>query len=461
VAGFLLACKQAKKEMENNKDMMRKMFVQNRHGKPLMPTTPRKARILLETGRARIVKHDPFFTIQLVYGSSGYCQPVRLGVDAGYGKVGYSAVTDKEELLCGELTLLDKMSERIADRKMYRNTRRNRLRYRPPRFNNRRRAEGWLPPSTSHKLDSHFKLIAAIKSVLPVTETTIEVASFDIQKIKNPTVSGVDYQQGEQHGFWNLREYILHRDHHKCQNPDCKNSAKQKILQVHHLGYWKDDKTDRPANLITLCSKCHIPKNHAEKGFLHGWQPALKSFRPETFMTAVRWLMVNGLQCNHTYGYLTKRKRIALELPKSHANDAFVISSGQKQKRADPMVLEQVRRNNRSLQKFYDAKYIDNRTGEKASGQELFSGRRTRNKQLNEENLRQYRGEKLSKGRVSTRRQRYKYQPEDTVRYRGKPYKVKGMQNYGKYVKLDGLSKPVKLALVNSVRWRKGICSVL
>ncbi|MFW9995921.1 MAG: RNA-guided endonuclease IscB [Candidatus Odinarchaeota archaeon] len=440
--------------------MTQKVFVQNRHGKPLMPTTPREARILLATGKARIVKHDPFFTIQLVTGSSGYCQPVRLGIDAGYGKSGFSAVTGKEELLCGELVLLQGNSERLADRKMYRNTRRNRLRHRPPRFNNRRRPEGWLSPSTQHKLDSHFKLVAAIKAVLPITETTIEVACFDIQKIKNPSVAGTDYQQGEQHGFWNLREYILHRDHHECQNPICKNRAKEKILQVHHLGYWKGDKTDRPANLITLCTKCHVPKNHAENGFLHGWQPALKTFRPETFMTAVRWRLVNGLQCNHTYGYLTKNKRFDLDLPKTHANDAFVIANGTDQERADPLVLEQVRRNNRSLQKFYDAKYVDTRTGKKASGQELFSGRRTRNKQLNEESLRQYRGKKLSKGRVSTRRQRYQYQPEDIVSYRGQQYRVKGVQNYGVYIRLDGLAKPVKTALVNPVRWRKGICAI-
>ncbi|MFW9996987.1 MAG: RNA-guided endonuclease IscB, partial [Candidatus Odinarchaeota archaeon] len=437
--------------------MTQKVFVQNRRGKPLMPTTPRKARLLLETGRARIIKHDPFFTIQLVNGSSGYRQSIKLGFDVGYQKTGFSIVTEKEELLCGEVTLLDKMSGRIAEKRMYRTTRRNKLRYRTPRFDNRRRKEGWLAPSIRHKLDTHLRFVEMIKEVLSVTDTAIEVASFDIQKIKNPSIAGVEYQQGEQLGFWNLREYILHRDHHECQNPDCKNRATQKILQVHHIGYWKDDSTDRPANLITLCTRCHVPKNHAEKGFLHGWQPVSRPFKPETFMSIVRWRMVNALSCDHTYGYLTKRKRITLELPKSHSNDAFVIANGTDQKRATPLQLEQVRRNNRSLQKFYDAKYVDIRTGERASGQDLFSGRRTRNKELNEENLRKYRGKKLSKGRVSTRRQRHVYQPKDTVRYRGNTYSVKGVQNYGAYIKLDGLAKPVKTATVSPVRWRKGI----
>ena len=83
--------------------MERKVFVQNRNGKPLMPTTPRQARHLLTQGKASIKLRDPFFTIQLRYGSSGYKQNVDLGMDAGYQKVGFSAVSEKEELLCGEI----------------------------------------------------------------------------------------------------------------------------------------------------------------------------------------------------------------------------------------------------------------------------------------------------------------------------------------------------------------------
>ncbi len=154
-------------------------------------------------------------------------------------------------------------------------------------------------------------------------------------------------------------------------------------------------------------------------------------------------------------------KRKNLKLSKSHTNDAFVIVNGTTQKRTMPVAFEQIRRNNRSLQKFYDAKYLDTRTGKKASGQELYSGRRTRNKNLNDENLWNYRGHKTNKGRVSIRRQRYKYQPKDIVQFQGKIYLVKGMQNLGHYVKLAGLPKPVKVELVTPVRWRKGICRVI
>ncbi|MFQ5978912.1 MAG: RNA-guided endonuclease IscB [Candidatus Heimdallarchaeota archaeon] len=448
------------KHQENTKSLTQRVFVQNHHGNPLMPTTPRNARRLLNSGKAKIVRYNPFFTIQLQYGSSGYRQPIERGFDAGYGIIGFSTVTETEELVSGELNLLEGMSDRLTDRRNYRRQRRQRKRYRPPRWNNRRRVEGWLAPSIQHKLDAHFRLLELLKEILPIKSTTIEVANFDIQKIKQPDIVGVAYQQGEQLGFWNIREYVLHRDHHTCQNSDCKNRATQKILQVHHIGYWQGDLSNRPDNLITLCIKCHTPKNHQENRFLYGWQPKVNGFKAETFMSIVRWRLVHAVSCAHTYGYLTKQHRKALALPKTHYHDAFVIAGGTTQKRAVPLELEQIRRNNRSLQKFYDAKYIDRRTGHKANGQELCSGRRTRNITLNDENFRDYRGCKVSKGRVSIRRQRYRYQPKDYVRYKGQQHLVKGMQNYGQYVKLDSLPRPVKTILVQPVRWRKGICSM-
>jgi hypothetical protein len=332
------------------------------------------------------------------------------------------------------------------------------LRYRAPRFDNRRIPEGWLAPSIQHKLDSHLCLVVWAKNILPITEVVIEVASFDIQAIKNPGIQGKEYQQGEQAGYWNLREYVLHRDNHQCQIPDCMNKEKDKVLEIHHIGYWKGDRTNRPGDLVTLCDKCHRPENHKEDGFLWGWQPKVKPFKAETFMATVRWKMVKVLGCRYTYGYITKTRRIELGLPKSHVNDAFCIAGGGSQKRCKTLDIEQVRRNNRSLEKFYDAKYFDVRTGKKTSGQELNCGRRTRNKDLNGPNLRIYRGEKVSKGRVSIRKQRYPYQPRDVVEYNGQRCTVKGVQNCGAYIKLAELSKPVKTSQVQILYYGKGFC---
>lgn len=365
-----------------------KVCVINQHGRALMPTTPRKARVLLKEGRAKIVGYTPF-TIQLLYGTRGYTQPVTLGIDAGFENIGFSAITEKEELLGGELKMMSGVTERITERRKYRVVRRSRLRHRAPRFDNRIRPEGWLAPSIQHKFDAHIKLIEQIKSRLPVTEIVIEAASFDIQKINNPDIQGAGYQKGEQLGYSNLTSYIRHRDNYKCGNPNCKNKGKDVILQVHHLGFWKNppERSNKPGNLITLCVKCHTPANHKKGKLLYGWQPIVKSFKSETFMSTIYRKLVEATGATETFGYITKYYREQAVLPKSHHNDGFVIAGGSHQTRSRPLMLEQVRRNKRSMEQFYDAKYIDVRDSSIKSGSELSSGRRTRNKNLLSENL--------------------------------------------------------------------------
>lgn len=434
------------------------VFVLSIEGKPLMPTKRHgKVRRLLKQGLAKVVKAKPF-TIQLLYKTTTYTQNITLGIDSDYNYIGFSAVTEKEELICGEVKLRNDISELLKERRMYRRIRRNRLRYRKPRFENRvsSKKEGWFAPSIKHKLDTHVRLIERLKKLLPITNIVIEVASFDTHKLKNPDVDGIGYQQGEQQGFYNLREYILYRDNYTCQLCGRTNVP----LEIHHIGFWMGDRTDRPSNLITLCIKCHTPKNHKEGGKLYGLQPIQKPLKDATFMSTVRWKLINALKCEYTYGYITKAKRKELCLEKTHYNDAFVIAGGGNQKRVEPIYFEQIRRNNRSLERFYDAKYIDIRDNSTKTGQELFSGRRTRNKNHNTENLHKYRGQKISKGRRSIRKKRYFYQPKDIVIYEGKKYIVIGIQNNGKYIKLEGLSKPVKTELVKPYMFRKGLCVI-
>ncbi|BAZ10973.1 hypothetical protein NIES4071_27970 [Calothrix sp. NIES-4071] len=449
-------------------DKTMKVLVINFHGQPLMPTSPRRARLLLESGKAKIVGRDPF-TIQLIYGSSGYKQEVTLGIDAGYKHVGFSTITDSYELIGGELELLDGVSERITERSKYRRQRRSRLRHRAPRFDNRVRSSGWLAPSIQHKFDAHLKLVELIKSRLPVTKIIIETANFDIQKIKNPKIEGKQYQEGEQLGYYNLACYIRHRDGYKCQNPNCK--GKSEILQIHHIGYWKTqpDRSDRPGNLITLCvhevcpwQKCHTPANHEKGKFLFGWDNKVKSFKAETFMSTIYQKLLDILNAEQAYGYETKYNREKLELPKSHHNDAFVIAGGENQVRVKSLMVEQIRRNKRSIEQFYDAKYIDTRTGKKESGSTLSSGRRTKNKNLNGENLRVYHGQKISLGQRRIKKQRYPYNPNDYVKFENKKYRVIGMQNLGTGVKIANYpgvaNKVVSISKVKPIKRRSGIC---
>lgn len=443
------------------------VYVLNKDGKPLMPTKRyAKIRILRKRGLLKIVSVKPF-TVQLLYDTKNITQDVTLGIDSGYLNIGFSALTEKQELISGEVKLLQGQKERLYERASYRRLRRQRLRYRAPRFNNRisSKKEGWLAPSIKHKLDSHIRFIEKLEKLLPISKVVIEVANFDIQKIKNPEVEGVAYQQGEQEGFYNLREYILYRDGHKCQNPDCKNKDKNPILMLHHIVFREQGGTDTPSNLITLCNKCHTPANHKKGKLLYNWMlegKKVKGFKDSTFMSMVRWRLVNylnsiDLETNHTYGFKTKSKRIDLKLEKSHFNDAFCIAGGNNQIRTEPFFVEQIRRNNRSLEKFYDAKFIDLRTGEKVSASELSCGRTTRNKNLNIDNLKIYRGQKVSKGQRRIRKSRYPYQPGDLVKYENQIYTVRGTQNSGKYVALKEIKKVPKVELLTPYIIRKGI----
>ncbi len=323
----------------------------NKHGKPLMPCKPKKARLLLKQGKAKVAKRTPF-TIQLLYGSSGYKQPVTLGVDTGYKNIGLSATTENEVLFEAEAELRSDIVELLATRRGFRKSRRNRkTRYRKPRFLNRHKPKGWLAPSVQNRIQNHLKLVKPAYSLMPITKIIVEVAQFDIQKIKNPNISGEEYQKGDQLGFWNVREYVLWRDNHKCRL--CNGKSKDPRLNVHHLESRKIG-GDSPDNLITLCETCHQEYHKGIKAltFIRG-----KSFKEATFMGVMRWSFYNKLKEQYsnvclTYGYITKRTRITNHLKKSHRIDARCVSGNpQAQAPSEWFYIKQVRGQNRQLHK--------------------------------------------------------------------------------------------------------------
>ncbi len=304
------------------------VYVLSQNGQPLMPTENHaKVRVLLKQGEAKVIKKCPF-TIQLLYSSTNYTQKVTLGVDSGSKHIGISATTKNSVLYEADVELRNDIVDLLSTRRELRRSRRNRkTRYRKPRFNNRRCKDAWLSPSVQQKVGSHLTMIAKVHKILPVSNIVVEVASFDIQKIKNPTVSGADYQQGEQLDFWNVREYVLFRDGHTCQC--CKGKSKDKILNVHHIESRKTG-GDAPNNLITLCETCHA-------GYHKGTVKLPKtihrgmSFKDATFMGVMRWALYEKLKTIYpnvrfTYGYITKNTRIENGLPKDHYVDARCIS---------------------------------------------------------------------------------------------------------------------------------------
>src|SRR5712692_3798065 len=177
-------------EYQTSERMVNGMFVYvlNCHGEPLMPCQPRQARLLLKEGKAKVMRMVPF-TIQLLYGSSGYTQEVSLGIDAGTQHIGVSATTEQKVLFEAEVKPRTDIQELLATRRQYRCARRSRkTRYRKARFLNRKKRDGWLAPSVQHKGDAHLTTIRMVHSLLPIRKTTIEVAQFDIQKIRNPGI---------------------------------------------------------------------------------------------------------------------------------------------------------------------------------------------------------------------------------------------------------------------------------
>ena len=192
------------------------VYVISQNGQPLMPTENHaKVRILLKNKKAKVIKRCPF-TIQLTYDSTNYTQDITLGVDSGSKHIGLSATTRSKVLFESDVELRNDIVNLLSTRRQNRRTRRNRLRYRKPRFNNRvhSKKNGWLAPSVEQKIQTHFKVVEDIHKLLPITKIVVETASFDIQKIKNPEIHSEEYQQGEQLGFWNVREYVLFRDNY-------------------------------------------------------------------------------------------------------------------------------------------------------------------------------------------------------------------------------------------------------
>ena len=307
------------------------VYVINKHGKPLMPCSPRKARILLKLGKAKVIKRTPF-TIKLLYGSSGYKQPLTHGVDTGSAKIGSAVVNDKEEVVyMSEITIRNDITKTLKGRASARRNRRNRkTRYRKARFLNRKNSikKDRFSPTMISKFNSHFREIKFVKSILPITKLILETGNFDPHLLKNPALHNEKikkwaYQRGTNYGFANTKAFVLDRDSYKCQH--CKGKSKDKRLEVHHIIFRCNNGSDEQDNLITLCKICH-DMVHDGKIVINGGK-VKGNLKHATQMNSIRIQLLKRLPyAEETFGYITKEHRLLFELPKEHYIDAAVIA---------------------------------------------------------------------------------------------------------------------------------------
>lgn len=310
------------------------VYVLAMNGQPLMPThNGAKVRVLLKQKRAKVVSKCPF-TIKLLYESTSFTQPLTLGVDTGSKYAGSAVInnTTSEILYESQTELRNDIKSKMDRRGAFRRGRRNKLRYRPKRFNNRKsskRKERYTTTLIS-KLQGHVREIEFVKSILPISTIILEVGEFDLHLLQDPTLAyhKWDYARGELYQQENFKQAAKARDGYKCQCCGKKNCR----LEVHHLLPRSRGGSDKLANLITLCSDCHHLAHSSEEQLLafqkKFGKKAKGTLRHATQMNVLRHMLQREYpDAELTYGFITKEMRRVFMLEKSHMIDACCIAS--------------------------------------------------------------------------------------------------------------------------------------
>ncbi len=252
---------------------MNSVFVLDTDKTPLMPCRPSRARRLLRGGKAAAYRRQPF-TIILKYRANPSPQSIEFKVDPGSKTTGMTLVGNfpaqgRKVLWVANLTHRSQViRERLASRRSLHRSRRSiKTPYRAPRFLNRTRPAGWLPPSLRSRVENVSTWLNRLLDRAPISECHIETARFDIQKIQNPEISGIEYQQGEMQGY-EIREYILEKWGRECAYCNKKNIP----LEIEHIIPRCRGGSDRVSNLTLACTLCNQKKNSqtaAEFGYPH------------------------------------------------------------------------------------------------------------------------------------------------------------------------------------------------
>ena len=225
----------------------------------------------------------------------------------------------------------------LTQRRAFRRRRRNaNLRYRPARFLNRRKPEGWLAPSLRHSVDGVANMVKRLRKLAPVANLAVETVRFDTQLLQNPNISGVEYQQGTLAGY-EVREYLLEKWGRTCAYCGAKNVP----FQVDHIEPKNKGGSDRISNLTLACGPCNTKKGKLSiQDFLKRKSEILKRIlaqaktplRDAAAVNSTRWaiwkmLRETGLQVEASTGGRTKWNRSRFGITKSHALDAACVGT--------------------------------------------------------------------------------------------------------------------------------------
>ncbi len=319
---------------------MSNVFLIESEKRPLSPVHPGRARLLLKEGKAAIYRRHPFTLILKRTVEQPAPAPLRLKIDPGAITTGLALLNDAN----GDVVWAAELSHRGATIKAALDTRRavrrgrrqRRTRYRAPHFHNRRRAPGWLPPSLLSRVGNILSWVHKLSRYCHLTALSQELVRFDLQKLDNPDITGVAYQQGELFGY-EIREYVLEKFERTCAY-----CGKQNVpLQIEHIQPKARGGTDRVSNLTLACEACNQAKGTQEVRIFLAQRPerlarllaqAKAPLRDATAVNATRWhlfeqLQATGLPVEVGSGGRTKYNRSRLNLPKTHWLDAACVGA--------------------------------------------------------------------------------------------------------------------------------------
>lgn len=320
--------------------IMSKVFVIDTKKQPLEPVHPGRARQLLKEGKAAVYRHVPFTLILKREMAQPVPAPLRLKIDPGAKTTGLALLNDATGEVVWAAELMHRgaaIRQALDTRRAVRRGRRQRgSRYRPPRFQNRRRPAGWLPPSLRSRVENILSWVNKLSRLCHLAALSQELVRFDLQQMEHPEISGIQYQQGELFGY-EIREYVLEKWERTCAY--C--GARGVPLQVEHIQPKAKGGSDRIANLTLACQSCNVAKGTQDiREFLRE-QPerlarllaqAKAPLKDATAVNATRWELFHRLQATGSpvetgSGGRTKYNRMQRNLPKTHWVDACCVGA--------------------------------------------------------------------------------------------------------------------------------------